>query len=33
MEWNELMRRAIDFYEGKPDRNPFMRVYEKEKHE
>ena len=31
-EWSELMRRAIDFYEGKPDRNPFTRIVEKEKH-
>jgi hypothetical protein len=31
-EWNELMRRVIDFFGGKPDPSPFSKALE-EKHE
>jgi len=27
-DWNELMRRVIDFFAGKPDPSPFSRVIE-----
>jgi hypothetical protein len=27
-EWNELMRRVIDFFDGVPDKNPFTKVYD-----
>ena len=29
-EWSELMRRVIDFFDGKPDKNPFTKVYDLE---
>lgn len=27
-EWNELMRRVIDYFAGKPDPSPFSKVAE-----
>ena len=33
-EWNELMRRVIDFFDGTPDKNPFTKIADLvEKHE
>lgn len=30
-EWNELMRRVIDYFDGKPDPSPFSKVADLEK--
>ena len=32
-EWNELMRRVIDFFDGKPDKNPFANIADLESKE